>query len=69
VEIHDIEDRIRELCAKAAAADEDEAQEILPELNKALRQHSDFLRKITAKTLNLPPRKRPPPRTDPTPKK
>jgi hypothetical protein len=69
VEIHDIEDRIRDLCAKAAAADEDEAQKILSELNKALRQHSDFLRKITAKTLNLPPRKRPLLRTDPTPKK
>jgi hypothetical protein len=68
VEIHDIEDRIRELCAKAAAADEDEAQEILSELNAALRQHSDFLRKITAKTLNLPPRKRPPPRNGPIPK-
>jgi hypothetical protein len=69
VEIHDIEDRIRELCAKAAAADEDEAQQILSELNAALRQHSDFLRKITAKTLNLPPRKRPPPRPGPTTKK
>jgi hypothetical protein len=66
VEIHAIEDRIRELCAKAAAADGDEVHEILSELNAALRQHTDFLRKITAKTLNLPPRKRP--RTDPNPK-
>jgi hypothetical protein len=45
------EDRIRELCAKAVAADESELKTILAELRKALREHSEFVSEIAKATL------------------
>lgn len=45
-------DRIRELCSKATAADESEAESILSELQAILREHDEFVRQMTATTLN-----------------
>jgi hypothetical protein len=58
VEILSLDERIRQLCAKAATAEESEVPEILAELNAALRQHSQFVREMARQTLNHTPKKR-----------
>jgi hypothetical protein len=55
VEIHSLDEEIRELCAKAITAEDGELKVVLSELKSALREHSEFLRKMAAKTLNRRP--------------
>ena len=52
VEVHSLDDPIRQLCAKAAAADDSEVEEILAELQRVLREHNEFVRKMISHTLN-----------------
>jgi hypothetical protein len=52
VEIQPLDERIRQLCAKAAAADDSEVEEILAELRRVLREHNEFVRKMISHTLN-----------------
>jgi len=52
VEIHHIEDRIRELCERAATADNSEVPVLFTELKALLAEHSASLRYLAAKTLN-----------------
>ena len=56
VEVHPLDERIKELCAKAAAAEESEVEAILRELNAALRAHAQFVRTMSAHTLNRAPK-------------
>jgi hypothetical protein len=46
-----LDERIRELCAKAVTAPETELEAILRELNSALREHTMQLRKLAATKL------------------
>jgi hypothetical protein len=46
-----LDERIRELCAKAVTAPEGELEAILRELNSALREHTLQLRKLAATKL------------------
>ena len=46
-----LEDRIRELCAKAATASDDETLEVLQELRRALHEHARQLRAMAAEKL------------------
>lgn len=56
METHRIDDeKIRELCSKAIAANEAEAEVILAELQAALRERAKFVRHIAAETLNHMP--------------
>ena len=41
------EDRIRELCAKAVSASDEESELIVAELQVAIRNHIRFLREMT----------------------
>jgi hypothetical protein len=51
VELTEIDDRVRKLCAKAAHARETEAEEILAELRRALKEHAGFVRMMAGQTL------------------
>lgn len=51
VELTEIDDRVRKLCAKAAQARETEAEEILIELRQALKEHARFVRMMAGQTL------------------
>ena len=58
-----LEDRIRELCCKTLAAQDDELEAIILELKGALRKHSERLRKLAAMKLvgsqdEIPPERR-----------
>ena len=46
-----LEDRIRELCARAVAAQDSELDPIFSALQRALREHNDRLRKLAAEKL------------------
>jgi hypothetical protein len=46
-----LQERIRELCAKALVASDPECQELLRELRKLLHEHSETLRKLVADKL------------------
>jgi hypothetical protein len=46
-----LEDRIRELCARALTAQESELDAILHALRSALREHAERLRKLAAAKL------------------
>ena len=46
-----LEDRIRELCAKAATASDDETVGVLQELRHALHEHARNLRAMAAEKL------------------
>jgi len=50
-----LEDRIRELCAKAATASDAETAQVLQELRDALHEHARHLRALAAEKLTLPP--------------
>jgi hypothetical protein len=60
VELSAIDERVKKLCAKAAAAPENEVEEILVELQEALREHARFLRFMATKTLTRVHKERPP---------
>ena len=45
-----LEDRIRDLCAKAATASDDETLEVLQGLRRALHEHARQLRAMAAQT-------------------
>lgn len=51
MEIPPFDDKIRELCALAAAASEEEAEAILKELQTALQEHNEYVRQMVAETL------------------
>ena len=46
-----LDDRIRELCAKASRASDSEVEEILRDLKAALAEHTRRLRKMAARNL------------------
>jgi hypothetical protein len=46
-----LDDRIRDLCVKAVTAPDSELDAIFSELNKALREHNERLRKLAAEKL------------------
>jgi hypothetical protein len=46
-----LDDRIRELCAKALTAKDPELQRILGELQDSLHEHSERLRRLAAEKL------------------
>jgi hypothetical protein len=46
-----MEDKIRELCARAVAAGENDFQQAILELQSALREHTQELRKTLLDTL------------------
>ncbi len=52
MEIPSLEDRIRELCSRALAAEEPELEPILSELRAALREHARLVRQMAAQALN-----------------
>ena len=58
VEIDGLDERIRELCARAAAAEESEVEAIFAELQAALQEHLQFVRRMTALNLNRGSKKR-----------
>lgn len=47
-----LQDRIRDLCFKAVAAQDTELEKILGELRKALHEHAERLRKMA---VSIPP--------------
>jgi hypothetical protein len=53
-----LDDRIRDLCAKAVTAPESELHAIFSELNAALREHNERLRKLAAEKLGPRPDER-----------
>ena len=53
-----LSDRIRELCGKALAARNSELDPIFSDLQSALHEHNERLRKIAAEQLSNPARKR-----------
>jgi hypothetical protein len=48
-----LEDRIRELCAKAVAAQTEEADLVIQKLKAALHEHNQRLRKLAARELTF----------------
>jgi hypothetical protein len=48
MEIHRLDERIRLLCSKATSAPESELDSILTELDAALGEHTEFVRRTTA---------------------
>jgi len=52
VEIHPLEERIKELCERATTAHDSEVPELLSELKALLAEHSEVVRYLAAKTLN-----------------
>ena len=51
MELLEIDERVKALCAKAAIAREEEAEEILAELREALKEHARFVRLMAGQTL------------------
>ena len=47
-----IEERIKELCSKAATAVESDVPAVLVELKALLAEHSEFVRCLSIKTMN-----------------
>jgi len=56
-----LEDRIRELGAKAVEARDHELEQVISELKSALHEHSERFRKLSAATLARLARSRRPP--------
>ena len=52
-----LEDRIRELCTKAATQDSDDWQETLRELQAALQEHTQRIRQMAAEIPIRPERR------------
>ena len=59
MELSSIDERVRQLCAKAASAQGQEAEQILAELREALREHARFVRLKSARTLTRMDERRP----------
>lgn len=57
VQVLPLDERIRELCAEAAKADDTDVPEILAELQSLLREHNEFVRMMVSQTLNRGPKK------------
>jgi len=57
VQVLPLDERIRQLCAEAAKADDSEVPEILAELQSLLREHNKFVRRMVSQTLNRGPKK------------
>jgi hypothetical protein len=55
VEIEDIHERIRDLCARALTAEEPEVESLLAELRAALRQHADYVKHMASQALSRSP--------------
>jgi len=55
-----MDERVRKLCAKAANASECEVEEILAELQEALKERTRFVRLMASKTLARVSKERPP---------
>lgn len=47
-----VEERIKELCSKAATANDSEVPALFDELKALLAEQSEFVRYVAAKTLN-----------------
>ena len=60
VELSAIDERVKKLCAKAATARDSEVEEILAELQEALKEHARFVRFMVSKTLTGMNKERPP---------
>jgi hypothetical protein len=52
VQIYPLDERIRELCAKAATAADAEVPALFAELNALLAEHSEYVRYLATKTLS-----------------
>jgi hypothetical protein len=52
LEIHPLEERIRQLCEKAKTANDCEAAELFAELKALLAEHASQVRKLARATLN-----------------
>ena len=52
MEVHPIEERIKELCESAATADDSEVPALFAELKALLAKRSESLSYLAAKTLN-----------------
>jgi hypothetical protein len=61
VELSAIDERVKKLCAKAATARESEVEEVLAELQEALKEHARFVRFMASKTLTRMNNKERPP--------
>jgi len=61
--MHSIEERIKELTARAATADDSEVPALFAELNALLADHSASARYLAVKTLNRLDKKPPPSKT------
>jgi hypothetical protein len=60
VQARRLEDRIRELCTKAVAADDStDFSEVMQNLREALREHANRLRQLAARKLRPEGRYRP----------
>ena len=46
-----LDDRIRALCAKAVTTNDDDFEEIMSQLQSALREHAERMRKLAGETL------------------
>jgi hypothetical protein len=53
VRAHRLEDRIRELCAQAVSAQDSDLESIFSELQSALREHTERIRKLAAAKLTV----------------
>ena len=51
VHSRNLDDRIRDLCAKAVTAEESELEPVQTELREALREHNERLRRLAAKAM------------------
>lgn len=60
MELSAIDERVKKLCAKAATAREGEVEEILAELQIALKEHARFVRFMASRTLTRMSRELPP---------
>jgi len=59
VELAEIDEPVRALCAKAANAREGEVEEILAKLREALKEHARFVRLMAGQTLTRMNREHP----------
>ena len=56
VEIEDIHERIRDLCARAIIANEPEVESVVAELRAALRQHAQLVRDMAKRAVSRSPK-------------
>lgn len=59
LELLSIDERVRELCAKAAMAEGEEVEKVLKELRAALKEHERFVRQMSARTFTRVREKQP----------